>query len=288
MNNIEIRAFLMALNSKKNNTTLSSLSDDLKQPNRPIYVKDALSQFYDKIGFGYDKILPQKLIFSSLIAIDYLINNNDFPDIHANTSIKQLAESLGNATDPCRLNQINFEEELRKNFSRRIIYEDNNVSIISMVGNIFDNIDKFNVACLHNSVDAPINEYWNNFQTEIIEQNRIEYDLLENNKIPRQRMLSILPSKNLLNYIYLFPDNRVVNGNHQDIQNRLFNCLNQVIENAPLARSLVFNGFLTENDQYREIIRPFFNVLINYFQENNETNIKTIYIISKKDLILEL
>ena len=289
--NMFIKGFLKSIYDTESNLTLLQLKNDLQKINQPTYIEKAVRRFYT-LGFDYDEILPQKLVFMALCVLDNLITNNSFPEIQENTSVRELSPLIGKIkVDPLNLNQVNIQEYLSKHYHRKIIFESDNVSIVALQGDVFNCIDQFNVACLHipdnwDLIGMDWNKYKN--QTNLVE--RLDFNLLatNGNEIPEQNLVSITPSINHLNYLYLFENNRTVNNEEREIENRLHNCLNEVVEKAPLANRIVFNGLLDENYENIRNIQPFIYVLSNYFQNNNETNIKTIYIISKNKAILEI
>ena len=224
-----------------------------------------------------------------MCAIDYSIKNNDFPDVNEETTISQLSSLIKSINiDSLGFNQINFEEYLKIHFNRKVIFLNNKVSIVALQGDIFNYIEQFNIACLH--IPSSFNSiftHWSDYKNRSNLLSSIDSDFLNNNnEIPEQKLISVIPSKNYFNYLYLFQNDHLVNVEQQEVQNRLYNFLNQVAENAPLTNSIVFNRYLVGNN-YMEMIHPFFNVLSNYFQNNNKTNIKSIYIISKNRAILE-
>ena len=143
MNNFLIRLFLQRI-SHLNNISLNQLRNELLMPTPQPYIKNAIDHIYI-LGYTREEILPQNLILTSLIAIDYLIKNNDLPNINENTLVNQLYPNLGNGNnDPYNLNIIAVNEYLRTNFNRQIITQNNNTSVIAMqANNIFDFLDQF-------------------------------------------------------------------------------------------------------------------------------------------------
>jgi hypothetical protein len=280
-----ISFFLKSIQGKNRDKNLSVLFNDLQYPIHRPYIKEALNYFYNELGISYNEINSYKVAYNTLIVIDYLIKSNVISEINLNTTISEFSNFIHPTRDPYNLNNINYDSFLKNNFNRKIVYENNNVSIIALQGDIFNYIDQFNVACLHVS-DATINRGWDTFinQTDLI--TRMDFEI-QKNGLNTGALHYIIPTVNCLNYLYLFENTRIINDNQQEVNERLHGCLNEVTTNAPLASNIVFNGLMGENYENDINIQRFLNFLSDYIQ-NNETNIKTVYIISKNRGILEI
>ncbi len=274
----------------QNNISLNQLRNDLQMPNRQLYINNAVNQFYN-LGYTNDEILPQNLIFITLIAVDYLINSNDFPEINENTLVNQLYPNLGNNNnDPYGLNQIEVNDYLRTNFNRIIVNQHNNTSVIAMQADVFDYLDQFNFTCLHLPNHSSIFYDWLDFVNSHDLPNNI--NPLENINInddikdlPKNRLININPRINQLNYIYLFPNDYLTENIEDTITNSINACLNAININQPNVRNIVFNGFLNANLMHQINVHYVIDS-IRAFIQNNDTNFDTIYIISKNEAIL--